>query len=224
MRRLLVGTLFAVAACGGGGGSGSNAVSGTIGGRAFTPAESVAVVAGPADCTQPVPITVKAFAIRFADFTGVCTDLEADPLCRLRASSRIVSVVFADVKGLADATLGPGTFDVNPNPAVLAPQTSGPLAGTAVATFAVGITTGASCPVGTEATVAKGTLTVGSVSPTAISGSIDLTFGTLSGGTFNPGPDTLKGDFTATVCGGTVPDVCSLAAAGGQCASPICGT
>jgi hypothetical protein len=229
MRRWLVGMAsVALAACGSGsgsGGGGSHAVAGTIGGQAFTPAEVSAVVAGPATCTvQTNTVDVKAFAIRLASFTGVCADLASDPLCKLDASSRSVTLVFADigVAGTAPA-LGAGTFQVDPNPANAQVVTSGPLAGTLYASFATAVETGATCPAGTVGQVAKGTLTIGSVDAATVTGSLDLTFGTVDQAfAFTPGTDTLKGDFTATVCAEAIGDLCSIATTGGQCSSPHC--
>jgi hypothetical protein len=223
MRRPFVGMAFVMlAACGGGSSSSGNPVSGTIGGQPFTPAEVSAVLAGPATCSvASQTVNVKAFAVRLASFTGICADLQSDPLCRLRASAQSVTVVLADVGAVSSPTLGTGTFTVDPNPANVMPG-SGALTGTLVASFGTLVTTTASCPLGTEAQVAKGTLTVTGVSSTTITGSLDLTFGTLQGGTFTPGADTLKGDFTATVCGNLLTDLCSLATTGGECSSPHC--
>ncbi len=227
MQRMLVGLacVVALAGCGGSSSSsgGGSTVAGTIGGQAFTPAEVSAVVAGPSTCSvASQTVDVKAFALRFSSATGTCTDLESDPLCKLTASSREVTVVFADVGAVASPTLGTGTFSVDPNPANVVPGT-GPLAGTLVASFGGSVQTTASCPAGTVGQVAKGTLKVTGVSSTAISGSVDLTFGTVgSGGTFTPGTDTLKGSFTANVCGNLAADLCSLATTGGECSSPHC--
>jgi len=226
MRRCLVGIAWvALTACGGGGGSSSTPVSGTIGGQAFTPAEVSAVIAGPETCTVlSQTVAVKAFAVRLASFTGTCTDLASDPLCKLEASSRSVTVVFADI-GVAAVgpALGAGTFDVDPNPANAQAVTSGPLTGTLYASFAASVATTDQCPVGTVGQVAKGTLKVTSVDATKIAGTMDLTFGTVDQSfNFTPGTDKLKGDFTATVCTGTVGDLCSLATTGGQCMSPHC--
>ncbi len=220
MRRWLLGiTWVALTACGGGGGSsGSTGVSGTIGGQAFKPAEVSAVIAGPSTCTVPTDFTAKAFAIRLGDFTGVCTDLESDPLCKLKASARSVTVVFADVGAVNPTpTLGTGTFAVSPDPTNAVLQTTGPLAGTLVASFAVSTVTGASCPTDAVAQVAQGTLRVDSVTATSITGNVDLTFGDWNGTTFTAGTDKLKGDFTATVCAASISDVCPLAASGGAC-------
>ncbi len=227
MRRWLVGIgWIALTACGGGGsGSGPTPVSGTIGGTAFTPAEVSAVEVGPAMCTVlSQSVNVKAFAIRLASFTGICTDLASDPLCKFEASSRSVTVVFADI-GVATVgpTLGAGTFNVDPNPANAQAVTSGPLAGTLYASFAGAVTTTSSCPVGTVGQVAKGTLTITAMDSTKITGSMDLTFGTVDGSfNFTPGTDRLKGDFTATVCGTPTFDLCTLATTGGQCTMPHC--
>lgn len=211
-------------ACGGSSGSTTGATaSGTIGGQPFVPAEASAVLAGPANCSVPTAFAVKAFAVRLASFSGVCTGLQSNPLCKLTPSATEVTVVFADV-GVASVApaLGPGTFTLSTDPAAPTLQTSGPLAGTLVSAFALATVTGTTCPVGTSTQVAQGTLQVKSVSPTAITGTLDLTFGRLSGGTFTPGTDTLRGDFSATVCGQPIDDVCALASAGGQCTAPTC--
>ncbi len=226
MRRWLVGIAWvALTACGGGGGgSGSTAVSGTIGGQAFTPAEVSAVEVGPAMCTVlSQNVNVKAFAVRLASFTGICNDLASDPLCKLEANARSVTVVFADIGAVAGPTLGTGTFNVDPDPTNAQAVTSGPLAGTLYVAFAGAVTTTASCPVGTVGEIAKGTLTITAVDSSKITGSMDLTFGNVDQhGTFTAGTDTLKGDFTATVCGTPTFDLCTLATTGGSCMSPHC--
>lgn len=228
MSRSLVGmALVVLAGCGGGGSGGSvgsgNTVSGTIGGQAFKPAEVVAVVAGPSTCSiESQTVTVKAFALRLSSSTGLCTDLEADPICKLTPSSQSATVVFADVGAISAPTLGAGTFSVDPDPANVVPGT-GALTGTLVAAFGSSVATTAACPAGTAAQVAKGTLTVNAVSSTTITGTLDLTFGTLDqGGHFVAGSDTLKGDFRASVCGNLAADLCSLATTQGQCSSPHC--
>ncbi len=231
MRRWLVGIGWvALTACGGGGGSsGSTAVSGTIGGQAFTPADTVAVIAGPSTCTDPTTFTAKAFALRFADYTGACTEIESDPLCKLKASSRTVTIVFADVQATApQPALGAGTFTLTTDPtsltsAVLHTDPADPLVGTLSVAFGGSVVTTATCPASTSAQIAQGTLKVSSVSSTGITGSVDLTFGTLNGSTFVPGTDKLKGDFTATTMCTPISTVCPLAATGGVCSgAPTC--
>ena len=223
MRRWLVGFGFvALTACGGGGGgSSSNPVSGTIGGQAFTPAEVSAVVAGPSHCTvMSNDVDVKAFALRFASFTGVCTALASDPLCELTHSAQSVTVVFADVGvGMTPPTLGAGTFTLTTDPTSLTSaeahtNPSDPLVGTLSIAFGGAIVTDATCQMATAPQVAQGTLTVSSVSATQIKGSVDLTFGT--------GTDKLKGDFTAALCS-PIENVCPLADSGGTCTgAPTC--
>lgn len=236
MRRSLVGfVVVSLAACGGGGGGGgstSTAPSGTIGGQAFTPAETVAVVTGTSTCPIPggggATFSAKAFALRFGDFTGECTDLESDALCKLKANARTITIVFADVGATASPTLGAGTFTLTTDPtsltsAELHTDPADPLAGTLSLAFGGSVATTATCPANTVGQVAQGTLKVTSVSATGITGSVDLTFGTLNGSTFVPGTDKLKGDFKATTMCTPISDVCSLAATGGACTGvPTC--
>jgi len=224
MRSWLVGVaaVSMMAACGGGGGGSSEgAVSGTIGGQAFTPTETRAVIAGPSNCTvQSTPVNVKAFALRFASFTGVCTALASDPLCELTHSAQTVSVVFADVGvGGVSPTLGAGTFTLTSDPTSLTgaeahTNPSDPLVGTLSIAFGGAVVTGASCQMATAPQAAQGTLTVKSVTASEITGSVDLTFGT--------GTDMLKGDFAAALCS-PITDVCPLAETGGTCSgTPTC--
>jgi hypothetical protein len=88
----------------------------------------------------------------------------------------------------------------------------------------VSLATGATCPAQAEAAVAEGTLRIDSVSGSAITGNLDLKFGSFDGTTFTPNGDSLKGDFTATVCPGSIDSdtLCSLASTGGHCSSPHC--
>ncbi len=232
MRKLLA--LAAAAALGcGSSSSSSTPVSGTISGKAFTPTETVAIRAGPATCqvTQPggstqVDANVSAFAVRLASYSGVCADF-ADPFCKLHTNAVNVTVLFADLGFLGvTSKLAPGTWNVNPDPTAVQAQLQGSaLAGTFVVAYAGAVVTTATCPLGTTAAVAQGILTIKEIGASTITGNVDLTFGTLAGGTFTADGSTLKGDFSASVCPGVVPDaqLCGLAASQATCpTTPTC--
>jgi len=217
---LILGTLFVAAGCGSSGG-GSKLVGGTIAGQPFKPVETVAVRTAPTSCTVPVlgAIEARALALRFSSYTGTCADFD-DPFCLLHAGSQSVTVIFADLSQLAGkSALAAGTYTVNPNPTVVQPQTSGPLAGTALVAFAASVTTSATC--GPSPLVAQGTLRLDQVDGATVTGNVDLTFGNLDPGTgtFTPDGSTMSGDFSATVCGNTISqdELCALSGSGGQC-------
>ncbi|HET6438654.1 MAG TPA: hypothetical protein VFG59_11365 [Anaeromyxobacter sp.] len=236
MRKLLIGVLLAVGAgCGGGGGGSgpSGPATGTISGEAFTPTNVSAVIVGPplSPCTEPTTFTPKAVALRFAN-VDMCTDLTSDPLCKFTASETTVTVAMADIEGTAGPTLAPGTFQVTPdpsNPSNVEVHLSGPLAGTATVAFAISTVTGAGaqCLPDLKTAAAQGSLTIDSMDTTAgghVTGSLDLTLGTFSGGNFTAGQGTFKGTFDAILCSEDVSfDLCQLAAGAGTCGgTPTC--
>jgi hypothetical protein len=216
----LLAALLVAAGCGSSGG-GSKLVGGTISGQAFKPVEAVAIRTDAASCTVPVlgAIEARALALRFSSYTNTCADFD-DPFCLLHASSQNVTVIFADLSQIAGrSALAAGTYTLNPNPTVVQPQTSGPLAGTALVAFAASVTTSAACV--PSPLVAQGTLRLDQVDGTTVTGNVDLTFGHLDPATqaFTPDGSTLSGDFSATVCGNTISqdELCGLAGSGGQC-------
>ena len=147
MRKLVLVTLFVVA-CGGSSKSGGGGVSGTVGGKAFTPAEVRALVVGTGStpCSLPIPggggnlsFGVSALAITFSSFANACADLTASE-CRLHANAQDVTVLHAllGATGAAPA-LAPGTFTIHSSPATATPDASGHL----VVAFAESVATGA---------------------------------------------------------------------------------
>jgi hypothetical protein len=165
-------------------------------------------------------IEAQALAIRFATYVNTCDDF-ADPFCLLHASTQNVTVLFADLSQTAGLTqLAAGTYTVQPDPTVVQPQTSGPLAGTALVAFAAAVTTSAQCV--PSPLVGQGTLRLDQVTGDTITGHVDVTLGHLSGGTFTGDGGSVSGDFSAPVCPTSIgsTQLCALASSAGQCTAP----
>jgi hypothetical protein len=228
MRKLLVLFVFtaAASACGGksssSNGGGTTPLSGTIGGRTFTPSDVKAIVAGSGTTPCPVPITglgtvpvgIKAFALQITSYANACGDF-ATATCQFHQSAETVTLLFAKLTppslanpNPAEPTLTPGTYTVYASLTTANPDTSGNL----IVTVAQAIATDATCNSGTPtpAPSASGTLRLDQVTG-PITGHLSVTF---------TGGGSLEGDFSAPLCTGPSPDVCALATAGELCAVP----
>ncbi len=218
MRKLLPLFVAFAAACGGSSSKNnpSGPVSGTIGGKAFTPADQEALVAGTGSTPCPlqlgtttVNVGVKAFAIEFSSYAGACTDLESAQ-CRVHASQETVMLVFARLNPAGtEPTINPGTYTIASSITSAAPDGTGML----VTAFAQALATTGTCPTpgGTpRPSVQGGSLRIDSVAG-PITGHVSVSFQDGS---------TLAGDFSAPICTGTSVDVCSLATTQALCAPP----
>lgn len=216
MRKLLVVAASAfLAACGSSSSSSngsSGPVTGTVGGRAFTPTAIAAIDAESAtSCTIPSVLTFGAHAIELAltsyGETEACTDLTTDR-CATHASAQAVTVFVAKVNLAPPYTapaLGPGTYPVTPITGSMAGATSINVA------YAEAAAPDPQCA-GTAHPVTSGSIRLDQVTG-PVTGFMDLTFDDGS---------KLKGDFSAPRCAGSPPDVCMVAmsAVGGQLCEP----
>lgn len=235
MRKLLVPIAAAlVAACGssssssGGGGGGGSPLTGTVGGHAFAPSQTRAVIAGSgvAGCflgSLGITVGVKAIEIEAAAFepvsvnTAVCDDLLASSTaCRHHASSQNVRIIVAKVD---TPTLG---VPIPPEPAIglepfavsstLAPPLS---IGTLKVGYAEALVVGPDPGylATSEKSLDGGTVTLTAVSNAGpIAGHVAITFDKGS---------SISGDFSANACGGSL-DVCAIANALVSAGSGLC--
>lgn len=209
MRKLVVLLTLAGAACGGGGGGGGStgSASGTVGGTAFSAAETVAALMDPAPCpvTSLGTVEVGALGIRFATFTGTCGDLTHSTCVSHRSSRSVTLTVARAATGTASANIGPGTYAVADTDQFTI-GTSGALE------LALGnaTTTDAQCADTTSA--ATGSLRIDQVSASQVTGHVDVSF--ADGG-------KLQGDFIASRCP-FVPATCTVVAAGAICSGQSC--
>ncbi len=213
MRKLLLVSAFLVACGSSSKNSSGPPVSGTIGGHAFSPADVQAIQAGTGSTPCPVPlgnttvnVGIKALAILLTSYPNSCGDF-ATAQCKLHQNAQSVTIIFARLNPLGtEPPLAPGTFTVNDSPATVTPDGSGML----VVAFAQALSTNATC-VGTPSSSIKGgTLRLDQVTG-PITGHVDVTFADGS---------TLSGDFSAPICPGVSPDVCSLATTQQLCTLP----
>lgn len=204
MRKILVAAASAfLAACGSSSSSSSSSgpVSGTVGGRAFTPTAIAAIDAQSASsCTIPTVITFGAHAIELAltsyGDAEACTDLTMDR-CAMHASAQAVTVFVANVNLAPPYTapaLGPGTYPVTPITGSISGATSMNVA------YAEAAAPDPQCA-GTAHPVTSGSIRLDQVSG-PVTGHLDLTFDDGS---------RIKGDFSAAKCASSPPDVCVVA-------------
>jgi hypothetical protein len=214
MRKLVLVLVSALAlACGGsdsGGGTPSAPVLGTVGGRAFSPAEVRAVVvgSGQAPCTIATQtLGVKALALELTSYANACGDFTA-ATCPARSSPQAVTILFARLNGIppfAEPTIAPGTYTISTKITDALPDSSG--LGQLYLAFAEAAADGATCA---SPPAVTGTLRLDSVTG-PITGHVAVTF--ASGG-------SIAGDFSAPICPGVTPEVCALATAPALCALP----
>ena len=217
MRRIL-GVLLAVglAACGDNddGGGPSGPVSGTIGGQPFTPSSVSAVLIPPASCTiEMTTVNASGLVLGFGNFDLCAFLAQAGPnaFCSNKASSTLVGAVVLKI-GLiqAQTAVGPGTYTVKDVGSTL-PDASGNVVGVS----ATATRTDATClPSFQEDATVGGTVSVSSASASAVSGSVNLAFGT---------GNAFAGSYDASVCAQSL-DICqivALIAGGGNC-TPAC--
>jgi hypothetical protein len=220
MRKVVLVALFGVA-CGGSSSSSGGGVSGTVGGRPFTPVDARAIMAstGTGGCTLPVPggggslsFGVSAVAITFASYANVCGDFSSSQ-CTVHANAQNVTVLHARLATGTAPALRPGTFTIHATPSTVTPDVA---TGNLVVAFAQALSTGAAptCIGTASPSVEGGTLEIREVSGTRIAGHLNVTFQDGS---------AAQGDFSADACSGVSPDICGLATAGALCqGAPVC--
>ena len=215
MRKLLLLVAAFVMACGsdsksdGGGG----ALAGRVGGRAFSPLDVRAIPAGSGatPCSVPlgggtVDVGVKALALEVTAYADARGDF-ATSQCRFHQNAQGVVILFGKLNPLGtEPTLQPGTYTVNSSPATVTPDGAGLL----TVAYAQALATDATCAGTASASVQGGTLRLDQVTG-PITGHVALTFQDGS---------SLAGDFSAPVCPGVSPDVCSLATSQALCTLP----
>ena len=193
----------------------STPVSGTVGGRAFTPAatQAISATSGTTACTTPVPFGASAIELSLTSYgtSEACTDL-LGVKCATHASSQAVTIFVAKVN-LASPTPAPavatGTHPITP---ITGQMEAGNPAIVDVA-YAEASAPDPSCA-GTAHPVTSGSIRLDQVSASGpVTGHLDLTFDDGS---------KISGDFSASMCTGTPPNVCMVAAnaIGGQLCVP----
>lgn len=219
MRKLLVILVSAfAAACGsdsndnGGGG-----LRGTVGGRPFSPVEVRAIPAGTGGtpCSVPlgeltVDVGIRALALEVTSYADACGDF-ASSQCRFHANAQSVTILLAKLNPAgAEPALGPGTYTVTTSPTTVTPPDA---TGLLTVAFAQALATDPSCAGTPFPSVQGGTVRLDQVAG-QVTGSVSLTFDDGS---------SLAGDFSAPLCPGPSPDVCSLATAQSLCSlPPVC--
>jgi hypothetical protein len=183
-------------------------LSGTVGGKAFTPAETMALDLGsdgspcllhtnPQDPSQVTTVGVKAVVVEAATHTGTCDDLQASQ-CRFHASSQTVIFLVARVNLIPpgnEPTLSPGTYTVSADLSHPTTDASG-----AYVAFAQALSVDPAFAVSTGSSIAGGTIRLDQVSG-PITGSVSLHFSDGS---------SVSGTFSAPTCGGPT-NACALA-------------
>ncbi len=189
----------------------STPLSGTVGGRAFTPVsvQALTVGSGSSPCALPGvgSLGVRAVALEITSYAGACGDLSSSQ-CQLHRTSQKVTILVAKANPVppqAEPTLTPGTYTVSSSITAATPEPSGLLD----VAYAEAAAPDPSCLGTAHPSIAGGTVRLDQVSG-PITGNVALRFDDGS---------SLSGDFSAPLCGGT-PDVCSLALGGALCAMP----
>jgi len=215
MRRLLVVSVSVfVLACGGDSSDDEGGLSGTVGGRSFSPVEVRAIPAGTGGnpCTVPVggidvSVGVKALAFDFTSYADACGDY-ASSQCRFHANAQNVTVILAKVNPTGtEPVLSLGTYTVTASPTTAIPD------GTGLLTIAFGqaLATDPSCAGAPSPTAQGGTVRLDQVTASSVTGHVSLTFEDGS---------SLEGAFSAPICSGSSPDICMLATAQALCTLP----
>lgn len=217
MRKLVLvsASLFSVlvVACGGGSSDGGGGLTGTVGGRSFSPVEVRAISAGSGTtpCSVeaiPTAVGIKAVAIDFASYAGACGDYDGGQ-CKLHANAQSVTVLLAKLDPFgAEPALKPGTYTVYASPTQAIPDGTGLL----TVAYAQALATGAApdCAGSASPSVQGGTIRLDQVTG-PITGHVAITFKDGS---------ALQGDFSAALCPGTVSDICTLATTQVLCTPP----
>lgn len=193
--------------------NGGGGLSGTVGGRSFSPVEVRAIPAGTGStpCAVPlggatVSVGVKALALEVTSYADACGDF-ASTQCKFHQGAQVVTILLAKLNPLGtEPELRAGTYTVTSDPTQVSPDGTGLL----TVAYAQALATDATCLGTPSRAVQGGTLRLDQVSG-PITGHVSVTF--QDGG-------SLQGDFSAAVCPGPSPDVCDLATAEALCTLP----
>jgi hypothetical protein len=173
------------------------ALTGTLLGQPFTPADSAALLPGQGSCTlSSVTASATGLAVRFSSFPGVCSLMSSqNRTCGSRANATVLTLLVVSAKvGSTAAPVQPGTYHIATLPR---PDAQG-------FTLAEGFAakTAAACTT-TPATsfATSGTITI-ETAGSSVTGSADVTFS--DGG-------HVAGTFSAPVCSLQV-DMCTVLA------------
>ena len=216
MRKLLLFVSAFVVACGSDSKSGGGGLSGNVGGRSFSPVDVRAIAAGSGAAPCPVPlgsttvsVGVKALALEVTSYADACGDF-ASSQCRFHANAQNVTVLLAKLNPLGtEPELRSGTYMVASSPTTVTPDGAGLL----TVAYSQALVTDATCVGSPSPSVQGGTVRLDQVTG-PVTGRVSLTFQDGS---------SLAGDFSAPLCTGPSPDVCSLATAQALCTlPPVC--
>lgn len=204
MRKLVLLVSTLALACGGGGnGSSAGGLSGTVGGRAFSPVDVKAIPAGTGStpCTVPLGgqtanVGVKAVALQVTSYANACNDF-ATSECQHHMGAQSVTVLVGklDLAG-SEPALTTGSYTLRPSIAAMELE-SGTIYKLG---YAEALATSSSCA-GMPSIVSSGTIRLDKVGD-PVAGHLSVTFQDGS---------KLEGDFSAPVCPGLSPDICEKA-------------
>ena len=187
-------------------------LTGTVGGRAFTPVavQAISVGSGSSPCNLPGVGTlgVSAVEIAITSHADACGDL-ASSQCRYHPSSQAVTVLVAKANPIPPNSapgLTPGTYTVQSKITTAVPEASGLLD----VAYAEAVAPDPSCAGTAHPSMTGGTVRLDQVTG-PITGHVSLTFDDGS---------SLSGDFSAPICPGVNPDVCGRALGGAICTLP----
>jgi hypothetical protein len=203
-----------LAACGSSSSSGAAApppaFGGTVGGKAFSPADSSALVLGEASCTfQGTTASATGIVVGFGSFSGLCNLVTQTKSCGTKAGATIVNLLVVRANatpGQRATPVQPGTYPVAGTPT---PDATGSF--TVAQAFITQTGAAPSCTQPATTPVGRsGTIKIDAVGA-RVTGSADVTFDDGS---------HVSGSFDVAACGFQT-DVCS-ALTGSGCTSETC--
>jgi hypothetical protein len=187
-------------------------LSGSVGGRPFAPVavQAVSVGSGSSPCTLPGvgSLGVTAVELAITSYADACGDL-ASSQCRYHQGAQAVTVLVAKANPVPPngaPGLTPGTYTVQSSITSAVPEPGGLLD----VAYAEAVAPDPSCVGTAHPSMQGGTVRLDQVTG-PITGHLSLTFDDGS---------SLSGDFSAPLCPGLSPDVCSRALGGALCSLP----
>jgi hypothetical protein len=151
---------------------------------------------------------VKAVELAVTSYPDACGDLGSSQ-CRRHQNSQAVTILVAKVNPVppnSEPQLTPGTYTVQSSITTAVPEPSGLLD----VAYAEAVAPDPSCAGTAHPSMTGGTVRLDQVTG-PITGHVSLTFDDGS---------SLSGDFSAPLCAGVNPDVCSRAVGGALCTLP----